>query len=1035
MSESTLDDRDPLERLAADFMGRRRRGETPSVTDYAARYPELAAEIEDLFPTIALMERLKTHKEGGRRPRVSLGPIRLERLGDFRILREIGRGGMGIVFEAFQESLGRQVAVKVLPRQLLLDPKHLARFHREAQTAARLHHTNIVPVFGVGEQDGFHYIVMQLIRGAGMDAILARLRQPEPAAGTTDSECDSTTTSIKISREADAVRPVAGLAEGPTNPRYFRGIAAIGRQVADAIHYAHGHQTLHRDIKPANVLLDEQGVAWVTDFGLAKAMEQDQLTQTGAMVGTLRYMAPEQFSGQGDTRSDIYSLGLTLYEMLTLQPAFPDDSHSSLAQRIIAGEPVRPRRLDPRIPADLETIVLKAIAREPSDRYATAGELAADLENFLEDRPIQARRASGWERLRRWARRNRALASLAASTLVLLVAVAVVASVGYVRTTRANIEETRQRKKAEDTSALALEALDNIFRQFAPDRAAPASPLLVVGDADEEITVPGQPVLSKETASLLEHMLAFYDRLAAQGDDARLRRKIADANRRVGDIRQRLGQNEESKAAYLRAVDLYAKLAETSGDPELQTEIARIHNELGNVYCAMNRRDEGRASYRNALATLNAASAGSTQSPQQQYELARTYFFMSRRFGGPPSPPPLAPGGRRGHRPEMPDDAGKPPGATGVSPVPGATGVSPVLRVSPHDMPESRRAKPRPNTGETPVAPGPMAPGPMAPGPMVPDSMAPWPATADDDPVEVSLRKAIGLWEQLAADDAMWPGPRRRGPREPPRQGPPPFFPGDSEESEINLEKAISILERLVAEHPAAPDYRLLLAQCYREAASQQSDRRPKSAEDATGKAVEILRKLVEEYPDVPDYRYDLSETYAWLGAEGRQSREILENALALSEELVAEHPNIPDYAASQVHLHIRLAELLWDRDPGATEVHLRRALDLQSALVRRFPGNVYYGFGVVMIREATVARLTERGQWVEARKMLEGSIVLLKQLQQIDSQPGLARAVRAHHYWNLADVLHHLGDDPAAAEAMRQAEELRGPRPLSTEK
>ena len=171
------DELDSLETLADEFMERQRRGESPSVAEYAAQHPDLAAEIEELFPTIAVMEQLKAQKERQSGARVSLGGVRLERLGDFRILGEIGRGGMGIVYEAFQESLGRHVAVKVLPRQALLDPQQLRRFQREAQTAARLHHTNIVPVFGVGEHDGFHYIVMQLIEGAGLDNVLARLRQ------------------------------------------------------------------------------------------------------------------------------------------------------------------------------------------------------------------------------------------------------------------------------------------------------------------------------------------------------------------------------------------------------------------------------------------------------------------------------------------------------------------------------------------------------------------------------------------------------------------------------------------------------------------------------------------------------------------------------------------------------------------------------------------------------------------------------------------------------------------------------------------
>ncbi len=810
--------RDPLEVLAAEFMSRQRRGESPSIFEYAQRHPELAADIEELFPTIAAMEQLKLLREGPQSGHVSLGAVRLERLGDFRILGEIGRGGMGIVYEALQESLGRHVAVKVLPKQLLLDPKQLCRFQREAQTAARLHHTNIVPVFGVGEHEGFHFIVMQLIRGVGLDAVLDKLRQAGPwsaqDAGDADTPSYDSKRTSEVAHLAKALAegkfwqshgfdasspdsaenewpsrtetPTAGSTSSPTvgatedfiagretKPNgslgvetrsfsaapsraaalhfglpYWRSIAAIGLQVAEALHYAHGHHTLHRDIKPANLLLDSQGMVWITDFGLAKAMEHDNLTQTGAMAGTLRYMAPEQFAGQFDARSDVYSLGLTLYEMLALQPAFEDTSRSSLIRKITCDAPTRPRKFSPRIPRDLETIVLKAIAREPSDRYQTVGELARDLECFLDDRPIKARRTSAAERLWRWSRRNKALAGLAASTLALLILVAVVASVGYIRTTRANVEEARQRKKAEDTSALALDALDNIFQQFAPERTMPASGLSVVSDTGEEITVPVQPVLSKEAAALLEHMLDFYDRLAAQeGGDARLQRKVAQANRRVGDIRQRLGQYDESKAAYLRAIELYARLAETSGgDTELSTEIARIQNELGNVHWAMNEQGAGHACYLDALATLKSVSGESAASPHYKYELARTYYFLGRRPGGRPGPPPLAIGGRRGPRPDHPGEFGfGPPGPRGG---PGG--------------PREHEHGPPPNP-----------------------------------------------------PDALF------GPEGPPPDSRPPFPFMDQDESQYNLKKAVGILEQLVAEHPSVPDYRHLLARCYRDSSPQ----------------------------------------------------------------------------------------------------------------------------------------------------------------------------------------------------------------------
>ncbi len=1026
--------RDPLEVLAAEFVQRQRGGQSPSISEYAAKHPELAAEIRDLFPAIAAIEQLKAHKAEAGGARVSLGALKLERLGDFRILGEIGRGGMGIVYEAFQESLGRHVAVKVLPRQSLLDAKHLQRFQRESQTAARLHHTNIVPVFGVGEQEGFHYIVMQLIRGVGLDAIFVEIQQAASASSATTDKHDeaqphsssasetvrlaemllqgrfwqsrdsglsqlssgeiaeptgekktaataaqsaganAATEDFQLSRSTEVGRscdsPGSASATRPVCPRtrrfgpgYWRSIAAIGLQVAEALNYAHAQHTLHRDIKPANLLLDSQGVVWITDFGLAKAMEQDNVTQTGGLVGTLRYMAPEQFFGQFDARSDIYSLGLTLYEFLTFHAAFEGANRSSIIQKIAHGEPIRPRKLNPAIPRDLETIVLKAIARDPAHRYQSAGDLARDLRCFLEDRPIWARRASAVEKVWRWSRRNRIVAALGASTLALVVLVAIVASVGYVRTKQANKEEAMQRKKAENISALALEALDNIFQQFAPDRIPSASALTVVDDTGKEITVPVQPVLSKEAAALLERMVAFYDRLAAQGGgDARLRRKVAEANRRIGDIRQRLGHYEESKAAYLRSIELYKQLAEASAEnTELRTEIARIQNELGNVYRAMNDMEAEHASYLDAFATLKAVPAESSALPQYQYELARTHYYLGKGTGRDPGPPPFALGGLRGPR----------PGPAGFD---GAQGPPP------------------PPLGQDPVRPD----------------------------------------RRFGPPDF---GPDRRGPERGPRG---PFPSLSPEESEESLQKAVDILERLVTEHPEVPDYRLLLARCYREAPFQRFGPSRDSTPETAIKAIQILQKLVEENPDVPDYSYDLSETYAIEAARNRfsreaadsaarqRSREMLEKALSISEELVAKHPNIPDYAASQVFIRLRLAGMLQESDQAGAESNLRKALDLQSTLVRRYPRTTSYKFGMAMIQESLAGLLDERGILPEARSMLQASIASLKELSQNDPKGPPLRGILAHDYMSLADLLRRMGEDQAAAEAAAQARDLR---------
>ena len=411
-------------------------------------------------------------------------------------------------------------------------------------------------------------------------------------------------------------------------------------QVADALAYAHEHGTLHRDIKPGNLLVDADGVVWVADFGLAKAIDQGgDATRTTGAIGTWRYMAPEQFEGKAEARSDLYSLGLTLYELATLRPAFAETSRTSLLNVVMRGLPKAPRQLCPTMPRDLETIILKSIAREPDARYLSAGALAVDLRCFLEDRPIQARRATAAERLWRWSRRNPALAALSGTAAALLIAVATITTVAYIHTSRANVQvrdaldgEHTQRLKAEATSALAIEALDTIFEQFAPTRSGAASTFTVDGSEGTKIEVPNQPVLSQESATLLEHMLDFYRRLAAQDDaDPAIRLKIAEANRRVGDIHYRLGHFEDAKAAYTQSIQLFEQLEDgREATPTIRVELARLHNELGTILTAQDSGQDGRAFFQEAREILEALQSTPSYSPAVRFELARTCYLLAK---------------------------------------------------------------------------------------------------------------------------------------------------------------------------------------------------------------------------------------------------------------------------------------------------------------------------------------------------------------------------------------------------------------------
>jgi serine/threonine protein kinase/WD40 repeat protein len=427
-------------RIAGEFTERLQRGEQPDVQQYTRQHPHVADILQQVLCALEIMRWPSSSPTSAPYCGAPQDGVP-ETLGEYRIIREVGRGGMGTVYEARQERLERRVALKVLSIHPLVDPQYLERFRREARAAAGLHHTNIVPVFGVGEHSGVHYYVMQFIRGHGLDRVLEEVRRLRELGTNATVTHDGTPSQHSHwepidgrppdSRSVAAEYSCADLAErsdlsaiSSNQQRYFHSVARIGVQVADALAYAHAQGVLHRDIKPSNLLLDDHGLIWVTDFGLAKTKSSTNLTQLGDVVGTLRYMAPERFNGRSDERTDIYSLGVTLYELVTLWPAFDERDRGRLIAEITHKEPDRPRKLNPQIPHDLETIVLKATAKDPVERYASAEELAKELRLFLADRPIEARRATPVERLWRWGRRNPLVAGLTASVAILLITIA-----------------------------------------------------------------------------------------------------------------------------------------------------------------------------------------------------------------------------------------------------------------------------------------------------------------------------------------------------------------------------------------------------------------------------------------------------------------------------------------------------------------------------------------------------------------------------------------------------------------------------------
>jgi WD40 repeat protein/serine/threonine protein kinase len=402
-------------------------GAPPDVDAFIAAHPERAEALLRLLPTLkALAELSGPAADGGTFPPASAGVERLGRLGDFRLLREVGRGGMGVVYEAFQESLNRRVALKILPFAAALDERRLQRFKLEATAAAQLHHAHIVPVFGVGCERGVHYFAMQFIDGRTLaDAIreLRATRAPGAADRTTPDVTESGRGGSPAGAETAAAAGPTLSATGHRSAEFFQTVARLGIQAAEALDHAHGLNVLHRDVKPGNLLLDHRGNLWVTDFGVARLGADGGLTLTGDLLGTLRYMSPEQTRADAppDYRCDVYSLGVTLYELLTLEPAWNGESREQVLRQIAFDEPRPPRSLNPAMPADLETIVLKAMAKDSRDRYASARELADDLRRFQEHRPIRARPPSPLERAGKWVRRHRAVAAVTVGFMLLTV--------------------------------------------------------------------------------------------------------------------------------------------------------------------------------------------------------------------------------------------------------------------------------------------------------------------------------------------------------------------------------------------------------------------------------------------------------------------------------------------------------------------------------------------------------------------------------------------------------------------------------------
>jgi serine/threonine protein kinase/lipopolysaccharide biosynthesis regulator YciM len=595
-----------LGQVADEFTDRINRGERPEVEEYARRYPEMAEVLRQVLPALQVMGSGASPVESGGAQTATSEALVSGCLGDFRILREVGRGGMGIVYEAEQVSLRRRVALKMLRYPGVLDPRQLQRFQNEARAAACLHHTNIVPVHYVGCERGVHFYAMQFIDGQTLAALIAQRRQTAVAAERTTAYPPPV--GPAAAETAPAAQAVTRSGSGSWRGREdFRRLAQLGVQAAEALDHAHQAGIVHRDIKPANLMLDERGTLWVTDFGLAHVQHGEaSLTMSGDLVGTLRYMSPEQALAKRvviDHRTDVYSLGVTLYELLSLRPAFGGRDREELLRQVAFEEPLRPRRIDRAIPAELETIVLKAMEKNPAERYATAQELADDLRRWLDGQLIRARRPTLVQQAGKWLRRHPALVR-STMALVLLAALASATGAWLLWQKEKQTQQERDRAdRAREAAEKGADILGSVFRELDPQAEEKGGPTLRVqlGEQLEDAArllqeeAVGDPLTVARLQGLLGNSLrglGHFDKALPLLEQARQTREAAlgadhpdslESKNHLAVLYQAQGKYEQAEPLFQEVLQgLTAKLgADHPSTQASNNNLAQLYKERG----------------------------------------------------------------------------------------------------------------------------------------------------------------------------------------------------------------------------------------------------------------------------------------------------------------------------------------------------------------------------------------------------------------------------------------------------------------------
>ncbi|HTN76692.1 MAG TPA: serine/threonine-protein kinase, partial [Pirellulaceae bacterium] len=587
LEDLTTEQQERLTQVLDQYLSALEQGVPPKPEAFLTEHPDLAGPLEFYLASLNQLHEVSAGFVGRDNAAPPAEQHGEKRLGDFVLGNEIGRGGMGVVYEAQQLSLDRRVAVKVLPFAAVLDGKQIARFKNEAQAAAQLHHPHIVPVFAIGAERGVHFYAMQLIEGQPLDQLVTELkerrRQPASAA--------------KSYLVEKAASPTA----------YYRAVAQLGIQAAEALQAAHEFGIVHRDIKPSNLLLDHAGKVWVTDFGLARFQRDVSLTRTGDLVGTLRYMSPEQALGQAgrvDERTDIYSLGATLYELLAWEAAFPDEQAQSLLRRIEQQEPKRPSLIRAGVPAELEAVVLKAMSKQREERYDTAEEFAADLRRIVAGQPPLAKLPTLFDRGGKWLRNHRRIAAAITGVSLLLL---VGATVATVLITREKYKAEQNYARAEQNFRAALEAVDRLGGRA----------------AERLIEVPAAEPIRRE---LLQETLTYYRKFAAAAsDDPALRPDLAATYGKIGTLSEQLGERDAAIDAYRQAVELLQQVSDSAKTFDNRQQLAIAQDRFALALARFGKTADAGRAFAAAITEQEQLLREQPHNEQLMHELARSY--------------------------------------------------------------------------------------------------------------------------------------------------------------------------------------------------------------------------------------------------------------------------------------------------------------------------------------------------------------------------------------------------------------------------